>query len=72
MELNQIQQAFAKRLRQAMEAQGYTQTGLSKAAKITNSHLKQILDGEVNITLDLIRRLALACQVEPKFFFDWP
>ena len=71
MELNEVQHKFGARLCRAMEAKGLSQSKLSGLSKISKTHLRQIMDGECNTSLDSIRRLAIACEVEPKFFFDW-
>ncbi len=72
MELSEVQKAFSAKVTEARIDAGYDSISkLSKATGISKSVLSAIERGTSNTCLDTIRRLAIACKVEPKFFFDW-
>ena len=71
MELNHIQKEFGKKLAEAMKAKNLNPYKLHKLTGITQTHIKQTLDGEMNTCLDSMRKYSMACEVPVKFFFDW-
>jgi len=71
MELNEFQLAFGKKLRQAREEKELSVSQLGKLCGISKSHLSAAERGEQNVCIDTIRRLCIALEKKPCFFFDW-
>lgn len=65
-----IRKDFGKKLRQLRMAQGFSQEGLSLAAKLDRTYIGSVERGERNISLVNICKIASALGVSPKEFFE--
>lgn len=71
MELLEFQKAFGARLRYVRKEKGISQSKLSEDTGMSEGYLSRLENGRVNATLDILRRLGIALQVEVKVFFDF-
>lgn len=55
-----IQAVFGRNLRAARAAQGLKQAELGEKAGLNQHYISRIEDGQVNLTLDTVKRLAAA------------
>ena len=71
MELNDFQQAFGGRVCAARKAKGLSKKQLAQKAKLQVTDITQIEEGKRNACLDVIRRLGMALEITPDYFFAW-
>jgi transcriptional regulator with XRE-family HTH domain len=61
-----IKQQFGERLKLLREKSGMSQKDLAKKSEMIQAKLSQAENGDANMTLESIERLALALGVPPK------
>lgn len=63
---SRLRNSIAENIRTQREAKGLSQRDLAAAAGISQKHLSEIENGRVNLSIEVIEKIAAALRIDPK------